>query len=352
MLDKSYPKSMLRRMKEKSVSKKKSSRSSSGKLGGKARAEALSSEQRKKIASEAAKERWNLAKKATLRATHKGNFREDFGIDVECYVLNDEAKTAVISQRSMDAALGFTNNGSRFLAFLNRPAVSQYVARELRQKIDKPLLFLGFMPGGNSVNGPVTKGYDVTILIDICKVILEAAGDETALGKRHEKVVQQANIILAASAKAGIKGLVYALAGYDATREEIITSFKMFVREEAREYESEFPVQLYNEWYRLYRLPRPARNKPWKFKQLTLDHVYHPLAKSNGRVLQLTRVQKASGPNRHAKLHQFLSEVGVKALRRHLGQLLGIAQVSDTRAQYESNIEKVFGSQLALPVEK
>ena len=55
----------------------------------------------------------------------------------------------------------------------------------------------------------------------------------------------QARIILNASAKAGIKGLVYALAGYDATREEIITAFKLFVREEAREYEKEFPDQLY-----------------------------------------------------------------------------------------------------------
>jgi len=42
------------------------------------------------------------------RATHKGNFKEDFGIDVDCYVLDDEQKTAVISQRGMGATLGFS----------------------------------------------------------------------------------------------------------------------------------------------------------------------------------------------------------------------------------------------------
>jgi hypothetical protein len=117
------------------------------------------------------------------------------------------------------------------------------------------------------------------------------------------------------------------------------------VREEAREYEREFPEQLYAEWYRLYKLPKPEKNRPWKFKHLTLDHVYRPLAKSNGRVLQLTQAARAAGMERWKKLHQFLSEVGVKALRTQLGQTLGIAQVSDTAEQYEANIKRVFGGQ-------
>ena len=45
-----------------------------------------------------------------------------------------------------------------------------------------------------------------------------------------------------------------------------------------------------------------------------------------------------------------VGEIGVKALRTHLGQLLGIAQVSDTQEQYERNVNKVFGTQLVLPM--
>ncbi len=41
------------------------------------------------------------------------------------------------------------------------------------------------------------------------------------------------------------------------TREETIAAFKLFVQEEAREYEKEFPDQLYAEWYGLYDLPKP-----------------------------------------------------------------------------------------------
>ena len=79
------------------------------------------------------------------------------------------------------------------------------------------------------------------------------------------------------------------LAGYNPTAEEVIAAFKLYVQEEAREYEKEFPDQLYAEWYRLYKLPKPQKNKPWKFKHLTVEHVYEPLAKSNGRVYQLLR---------------------------------------------------------------
>src|SRR5207237_2359435 len=114
------------------------------------------------------------------------------------------------------------------------------------------------------------------------------------------------HISINASAKAGIKELVYALAGYEATREQVVAAFKMFVAEEAREYEKEFPPQLYSEWYRLYEIPVYVRGRPWNFKSLTIDHVYYPLARSSGRVLQLIQAQRAGDPERNKKLHQFL----------------------------------------------
>ena len=106
-----------------------------------------------------------------------------------------------------------------------------------------------------------------------------------------------------------------------ATKEEVIAAFKFYVREEARDYEKEFPDQLYEEWYRLYQLPKPERNKPWKFMHLTVGQVYKPLARSNGKILELTQAQRQSTNARWKRLHQFLSEIGVKALRTHLGQL-------------------------------
>lgn len=318
--------------------------------GGIARAEALTPEERSQIAKKAAAARWG---DKPLRATHRGNFKDEFGIDVECYVLDDDQKTAVISQRGMGAALGLGQTGGNKLPrFLSGEKIAPHVGLELREKIGNPLVFQWSPPASKvPLAAVVVHGYDVTILIDVCKAIIEADSKGPLL-ERQRHIVKQAQIVVNASAKAGIKGLVYALAGYDATKAEVIAAFKFYVREEARDLEKEFPDQLYNEWYRLYELPKPERNKPWKFMYLTRDHIYMPLARSNGKILSLTRAKKAAGPDRHAKLHQFLSEIGVKALRMHLGQLLGMAQVSESRAKYEEHVENIFGVQMSIKYPK
>ena len=310
-------------------------------MGGVARAASLTAEQRSEIAR-----RGGLAKSLARlpKATHRGSFQAEFGIDVDCYVLDDENKTAVISKRGMGAALGMGESGSVFSYFIEGTKLAPFVGSQLAEKLDKPLIFHWRQAGATGA-APPANGYDVTILIDVCKTIL-AADVAGVLQKRHRKIVSQAQVILNASAKAGIKNLVYALAGYDATRQDVIDAFKFYVREEAREYEKEFPDQLYEQWYRLYELPKPERNKPWKFKTLTIEHVYTPLARSNGKILEWTRAQRTKSEERRKKLHQFLSEVGVKVLRTHLGQLLGIAQISGDAVEYEAHIHKVFGVQL------
>lgn len=309
--------------------------------GGAARAAKLTPERRSEIAKRAALARHGL------KATHKGNFKAEFDIDVDCFVLNDEGKTAVIHQRGMGEALGLGEGGSRLPRFVGGKGISKYVGPELRQKLDNPIVFQGLSsgPGG----APNVHGYDVTLLIDLCKAVVQAES-EGGLMHHQKNIAKQAHVILSASAKAGIKGLVYALAGYDATREEVVRAFKLFVQQEAREYEREFPHQLYDEWYRLYALPKPERGSSWKFKHLTVDHVYHPLARSSGRVLRLVKVARSSSEeNNKKKLHQFLSEVGVKALRTHLGQLLGIARISHTKDVYEGHVRQLFGDQPDLP---
>ncbi|MDU1923495.1 P63C domain-containing protein, partial [Enterobacter sp.] len=120
-------------------------------------------------------------------------------------------------------------------------------------------------------------------------------------------------------------------------------AFKAFVREEARQYEKEFPDELYEEWYRLYGLNRPEKGRPIRFGQLTNMQIYVPLAKSKGKILEQIRASRDENGKQSDKLHLFLSEIGVKALRQHIGKLLGVAAMSDNKEEYEAGIEKVFG---------
>lgn len=76
---------------------------------------------------------------------------------------------------------------------------------------------------------------------------------------------------------------------------------------------------------------------------VTNMQIYTPLAKSKGKILEQIRASRDENGKQSDKLHLFLSEIGVKALRQHIGKLLGVAAMSETREEYEKGIEKVFG---------
>ncbi|WP_321951857.1 P63C domain-containing protein [Paraburkholderia bannensis] len=312
--------------------------------GGAARAESLSSDERKAIAKKAAVARWG---EKPYRVTHKGSFFDEFGIDVDCYVLDDQKKTAVISQRGMGLAIGLKGGSGRaFPDFAKGKTIASVLGADLLEKIDNPLIFKATPLGAGTPEQDV-HGYDVTLLIDVCHALVDAASTGRLLTSQAD-VARQAQVIINASAKSGIQGLVYALAGFDRTKEEVISAFKAFVQEEARKYEQEFPSELYMEWHRLYQLPVPVRGKPWQLRHLTVKHVYYPLAKSNGKILDLIRALKSQDGDRQKKLFQFLNDVGTRALRMHMGRVLEMAESSKTKEQYEAKIIDRFGGQQEL----
>jgi hypothetical protein len=310
--------------------------------GGEKRAKVLSPEERKAIAMKGAAARWG---EKPIQAIRKGSFKEEFGIDVECYVLDDNTKTAVISQKGMGSALGLSARGNAFPRFLESKSMKETIGAQLREKLAQPIKFQ-WSAGG--AHGAVTvHGSDATLLVDVCKAVVEAES-KGLLDRQQIGVARQAHIILGASAKAGIKGLVYALAGYNPTTQEVIEAFKLYVQEEAKRYEREFPNELYAEWHRLYEIPIPERGKPWLFKNLTVRHVYYPLAKSNGKLFELLKALKAKDGDRQKKLFQFLNEIGARALRMQLGRLLEMSESSPDRRTYEGKIVERFGGQREL----
>lgn len=310
----------------------------------KARAESMPATRRSEIAAKAAAARWGK----TYLATHKGNFFDELGIDIDCYVLDDASKTAVISQRGMGEAIGFSRRGSRLTVFVNSQTMQDYIGRELLEKFNNPLVFQP--PKAAAAGGVAARphGYDAALLIDLCQAILRARADGKLTAARYSKMATQAQIIVGASAKSGIRNFVYALSGYSPTTDEVISAFKLYVLEEAKKYEPEFPNELYMQWHRLYQLAVPERGKPWHFKYLTVNHVYHPLAKSNGMLLELMRALKAQGGDRHKKLFQFLNGIGARALRMQLGRVLEMAESSADKLEYERKIIQRFGGQLEL----
>jgi hypothetical protein len=311
--------------------------------GGIARAAKLSAVVKSEIGKAGAAARWGKLPKAT----HIGSFREEFGIDVECYVLGDIEKTAVISQTGMARVLGLSPRGNSFPSFINSRAMEPFVGGELREKVENPLKFQWSAAGGG-VPANTLNGFDTGLLIDVCNAIIAAESRGALKADRYKRIVQQAHIVVGASAKSGIRQLVYALAGYNPTTEEVIAAFKLYIQEEAKKYEPEFPNELYMHWHRLYNIPVMERGRPWHFKHLTVSHIYHPLAKSSGKILSLLRAVKAADGSRQKKLFQFLNEVGARALRMHLGRVLEMAESSNDSDEYERKVAARFGDQREL----
>jgi hypothetical protein len=306
-------------------------------------AEKLTPEERKLRAAKGAAARWKKA----LAATHKGNFQNELGIDVECYVLNDPTKTAVISQTGMARALGLSKRGNVLERFISSQAMAPYVVAETAQKLKNPIAFQ-WDSGVAGIPPAAVKGYDAALLIDLCNSIAVANAAGALKGKRYEDIIRQAAIVTGAAAKSGIRSLVYAMAGYSPSTQEVIDAFKHYVREEAKKYEQEFPNEIYMQWHRLYEIQVPMRGKSWHLRHLTVRHIYYPLAQSNGKVLELLRALKAQDGNRKTKLFQFLNDVGARALRMHIGRVLEMAESSKTKAEYDAKIVARFGGQQEL----
>jgi hypothetical protein len=76
------------------------------------------------------------------------------------------------------------------------------------------------------------------------------------------------------------------------------------------------------------------------------------LAQSSGKIFDLLRAHKTRGGNRAKKLFQFLNIIGARALGRHLGRVLEMAESSADKTEYETKIAKRFGfeQQLELPI--
>jgi len=307
--------------------------------GGVARAKSMAPEKRRAQAKNGALARWGY------KATHKGNFREQFGIDAECYVLNDENKTPVVTKTGLAQLLGIGTLARDIDRLMAATFMKDMRDPELEEKLENPLKF---QMEARSINSTLAHGYDITVVIDIAKMLVKAR-EKGVLPEHRLLSAETSQRLMNASAKSGIRGVAYAVSGYEPDAQEVIEAFKLYVREEARAWEKEFPDELYYEWYRLYQLKKPERGgHPGNFRWFTERHIYQTLAKSEGKILDLAKENREENGKRGDKIHMFLSDVGVKALRRHIGKIIGMASMCEKKEQYEAGLKKVFGEDIKI----
>lgn len=318
--------------------------------GGRARSNQLSSNRRREIAIKAALTRWSKVPDPTNlpRASHQGLLAIG-DVDIEVYRLHDGRR--LIAKGAMAKALNLkSEGGNAFLRTVTRKGVRSAIDENLWEKIENPIIFRYLNTDLDEGQGGTADGYEATTLIEVCDALIQARNDNL-LAPSQSFLAIQAEIIIRSAAKLGIIALVDTATGYieDLKKDEYLKLWREFVSNEFRQWQSEFPSQFADMIYKIYKLKRkdPKSFKhPQFFAWFTKKYIYHPLANSNGAILDILDEANPivyAGGTRKFKLHQFLTEeIGLPALRQHLWQVIGIGNSSRDKQEFERAFYRAF----------
>lgn len=316
--------------------------------GGQARAKALSPSARSAIARAGARARWAKAdpSRATLPKAITGLKDRPLQIgdlSIPAYVLEDERRVLTVS--GMSDALAMARGGSeipglnRFELFASRERMSQFVSDDLAEKISSPIVFL-------TPTGAKAYGYDAEVLVELCEAVLKAR-EAGKLQKQQERIAQRCEILVRGLARVGIIALVDEATGYQElrARDALYKILEAYISKELLPWTQRFPLQFYEEMYRLlgWKLDPKSKAKPGFVGVLTNALVYERLPEG---VLHELRGQNPVDPEtvrRRFRHHQFLTEsVGNPHLEKHLAKVIGLMQASDSFSEFKRMFRKVF----------
>ncbi len=297
-------------------------------LGGKARAEKLSAEDRSAIASAAAEARWS---KTAKDRTHVP--KADYGspdrplriadLEIPCYVLDDGR--SVITQAGMMTALKMSQGtatkggGDRIANFLTTKSIAPFVTSGLQEMITPPLKF--------RAQGSMAYGYEASVLPEICEAVL-AAREKGKLNYQQDHIAKRCEVLVRAFAKVGIIALVHEATGYQEirNREALQEILKRYISEDLMAWVRTFPTEFYKQVFRL---------KGWNWNDgrmspimgnIVNDLVYARLAPGVLDELKKRNPVTEKGYREHKHFQHLTSDVGHPALTNHLYELIGMAK--------------------------
>ncbi|HYJ05390.1 MAG TPA: P63C domain-containing protein [Chthoniobacterales bacterium] len=305
--------------------------------GGKARAKALSSEQRSEIARNAALARYDKDSEPIPKATHEGVLPI---FDISCAVI--DGRQRVLTQSDVMRALGRARQakGRGFYdADVNLPAF--LTAKNLKPFIDNDLYVTSSQIIFRTLKGTKAFGYPAELLPKICEVFLRAR-DAGKLSHNQKHIAVQADILIRALASVGIIALVDEATGfqYDRPRRDLEEQLKKFLSENLRKWVRTFPADYFKHLCRLRGVElRHDMKLPQYFGQLTNNLIYRRLAPGLLRKLKERREERGSKSN---KLHSWLSEdIGLRDVLVHLGQVVAIMKLHTDYEKFERQLDMV-----------
>jgi P63C domain-containing protein len=321
-------------------------------LGGKARAERLTAEERSSIAQAAAEARWSkvAASQGNIRlpkATHIGELRIG-SLSIPCAVLEDG--TRVITQRGMFVAIGMNKNPSKGQTSIeNRPGfvsannLTPFITKELERSWT-PIPFR-LPKGAGGYKGNIAFGYKAEILPAVCHAYLDAK-EAGVLHKNQQHIAIVCKVVQRGFAVVGIVALVDEATGYQDQRpkDELSKILEAYIAEELRPWIKTFPDEFFKQIYRLQGweyTPGSAKRTPYVGKLIN-KYIYEKLPPGVLTELRSKNPISKNGYRKHKHFQFLTADTGNPHLDRQITAVTTILKISDTRNDFERHFEKAF----------
>lgn len=239
--------------------------------------------------------------------------------------------TRVFSGRGVQKAIGYDSKSGQWMkSFCNIKGLSPYFYagdQSIAERLSNPIKFKRVDAGGSQSD---TNGYEVTLLVDICSIIIDAnrAGDFD-----DTKIVRNADIIIRSVAKVGIIALVDEVTGYqqdkNRAKDELQKFLAQFISDEASRWVKTFNDSFFEMIYRMHGWSWTlTHRRPGVVGKWINDIVYERLAPVILTELQKVnpKTDKGTRKDRH---HQHLTEdVGRPKLKEHLAAVEALGRAS------------------------
>lgn len=327
--------------------------------GGRARADALTPEQRAEIAKKAAAARW-----AKIGEPHQEEFEQPsenemevleptpempvarwrgtlniIGIDVPCYVLDTGEK--IIGRTSATELLTGIKGGGALEKYIGVKALEPFINKELILK-----RFVQFrLPEVEGLEKAV-KGLPADLMIEVCQgfvAALQASFDpasDTKMTDRQQQMAVKASIFLSACAKVGLEALIDEATGYQYERAEDALQVKLraFIADELRAWEKTFPDELWAEFGRLTGWKGALHSRPKWWGKLVIEMIYDTLDPDVAAYI------KANKPPMGVHWHRQLTEnIGARQLVSRCYEVIGMAKPCQNMRELRDKVAQHYG---------
>lgn len=325
--------------------------------GGRARASALTPEQRVEIGRKAAAARWDKTREV-LQSEHPGILTIGT-MSLECDVLSDG--TRVITQTDFMEAMEMYYSGwvSKNRSDEDLAAdTPQFLAfKTLKPFVDRHLGDLhSITVEYRTRRGQIARGIRAEIIPKICDVWLDA-DEAVRLGARQKRIAANAKVLMRALAHTGIIALVDEATGYQdvRARDALAKIFTEFLATERQKWTRTFPLDFYKEIYRL----RGWKFEPWNTRRPSViaawtdDFVYDRLAPGLTDELRTKNPVADTGRRSHKHHQWFNADKGHPKLKEHISGVIALLRAADNWEAFKRGLNRAFpkfGETIELPL--